>query len=296
MENNLSPVEKWQANFEQQPSEALDRLLMGRAYMGWLNRNDTDEILYRLFHMADKNRLIALDKAMQSWFIRYWESVPSSISASRWDEILQNAFSTVIRLNLQETQDWLLKNYSRARVWLRSLYLCPAGDPEADLLRTLALCQHNQGLLSLWMRLCRLEEDRPLHFASMGLLGLRKLPDENGKPPGGLPEVVFSGIVNLANVIGKQVRPEKEGKEFWFLEVRAIMARYPRTSHYWTEHFLPLVSSEPDSTAAKWLGKLIPKLKAVLEGHQQWPKATQFLRLVPLEETNDMIAMLKKKE
>ncbi|MBU2431979.1 MAG: hypothetical protein KKH99_14895, partial [Proteobacteria bacterium] len=278
IENNLSPIEKWQVNFDQQPLEALDRLLIGRAYMGRLNRNDTDEILFRLFHTATKDRLTALDKAIGNWFARYWGSAPPAVPTARWAEILQNAFSTVIRLNLRETQAWLLKNYACVRVWLRSLYLGPARDPEADLLRTLALCQQNQGLLPLWMRLCRLEEDKPLHFASIGLLGLRKLPDENGEPPGDLPLAVFSGVVDLANAIDKQVRPGKQGEEFWFLKIRALMARYPRSSQYWTEYFLPLVSSAPDSPAAKWLGKLIPKLRNVLEGRQRLPRSTRFLR------------------
>ncbi|MFH1860961.1 MAG: tetratricopeptide repeat protein [bacterium] len=263
IEKDLSLIEKWQVDFDQQPMEVLDRLLIGHTYMGQLNRNDTDEILFRLFHMAAKDRQATLDKAMRNWLERYWEDGPSFISTSRWAEILQNAFSTAIRLNLLETQVWLLKNHTRARAWLRGLYLGPDRDPEADLLRTLSLCQRNQDMLPLWMRLCRMEEDRPLHFASIGLLGLRKLPDENGEPSGDLPLAVFRGIVDLANAIDRQVRQKKEGEAFWFLKVRAMMARYPRSSQYWTENFLLFVS--PDSPAAKWLGKLIPILKKVLD-------------------------------
>ncbi|MBC8236233.1 NAD(P)H-dependent oxidoreductase subunit E [bacterium] len=42
------------------------------------------------------------------------------------------------------------------------------------------------------------------------------------------------------------------------------MARYPRSSQYWTDNFLPLVSPEPNSTAAKYLSKLVPRLKDIL--------------------------------
>ena len=73
IESNLSPIKKWQANFERRPLEALNRLLIGRAYMGRLNRSDTDEILFRLFHTATKDRLTVLDEAMRSWFKKYLE-------------------------------------------------------------------------------------------------------------------------------------------------------------------------------------------------------------------------------
>jgi tetratricopeptide (TPR) repeat protein len=269
MEKHPSPIEKWQADFEQQPLEALDRLLTRRAYMGHLNENDTDEILFRLFHTATDDSRMALDRAMRSWFMKYLEVAPPSIETVQWIEILQNAFSTVIRVDLREAQEWLRENRVQARLWMRSLYLDPARDPEADLLRMLALCQCNSELLPLWMRLCRLEEDRPLHFASIGLLGLCKLPNEDGRPHGDLHQAVFSGIVELANAISRQTRTTKEGHRFWLLEVRALMARYPRGPKYWAEYFLPLVLSEPTSTAAKWLSTLIPQIDKELGRHRQ---------------------------
>src|SRR5207253_6782622 len=126
-------------------------------------------------------------------------NVPSSIPATRWTEILRDAFSIVTRLRLTQTQKWLLENYDHLRTYLHGLYLGPSRDPEADFLRTLALCQFDQRLLPLWMHLCSLTEDRPLYFASLGLLGLRKMPDESGQPHGDLHPAVFPGIVNLAN-------------------------------------------------------------------------------------------------
>lgn len=308
IETKLSPIERWQADFEQQPFDALHRLLIGRAYMGRLNRNDTDEILFRLFHIATRDCQTALDEAMRRWFEAYSGIAPPSISAARWSDILQNAFSTVIRLNLRETQSWLLDNHVHARERMRSLYLAPSRAPETYLLRTLALCQRDQALLPLWMRVCRLEEDIPLHFASLGLLGLRKLPDENGEPPGDLPKAVFRGIVDLANAIDERVRPKKEGEAFWSLEVRALMARYPRSPQYWADNFLSPVSSEPDSAAAKWLGKLIPRLRKTLDGtvtntkrilcpppRREREAILELLKKRPLHELKpDIIALLKK--
>jgi len=50
---NLSPIEEWWDAFDKEPIEALHNLLSGVAYMGRLNSNETDEILFRLFHNKD---------------------------------------------------------------------------------------------------------------------------------------------------------------------------------------------------------------------------------------------------
>ena len=266
---NLPPVEKWQVDFEQDPLSALDGLLCERIYMGRLNRNETSEILFRIFHgksTEDKHRL---DITMREWLKRYWMAMPSLISSSQWADILQNVFITVHRLNLSETHRWLLSSYFPGRSWLRSLYLSPARDPEAALLETFALCQYDQYLLPLWSRLCRLEEDLPLHYASLGLLGLRKLPDKDEKPPGDLHPIVFKGIVDLAEAINLQYKPHeiKQEEHFWLLECRAIMALYPRSLQYWVDNFFPIIHEKPESPAVKWLGKVIPGLQKKMESH-----------------------------
>ena len=288
-----SPVEKWEAYFVQEPLEAVDRLLTRRTYMGRLNRNDTDEILFRLFRTATKDRLITLDKALQSWFMNCLEVAPPSFEPVRWIEILQDAFSVVARLDLPKTQSWLQDNHVQARLWLRSLSLDSARDPEADLLRTLALCQRDLGLLPLWMRLCGLEEDRPLHFASIGLLGLCKLPKEDGERHGDLHPAVFSGIVDLASAVSRQVRPETDGRRFWLSEVRALMARYPRSSRYWADNFVPLIVSAPASTAADWLCNLIPRIDQELRGGRRRFTSSRHAQPVPRYEYEAILKLLK---
>ena len=132
-------IEKWQESFNQDPLDALDRLLTGRVYMGILSGNDPDEILFRLFSRETEDRLIVLDQSIKEWFVKYWGTTPSSISTSRWNESLRDAFSTVKRLNLKEVREWLLENYQQSQKWLQSLYLDPGSDPEADLRYALGL-------------------------------------------------------------------------------------------------------------------------------------------------------------
>ena len=261
-----SPIEQWRLDFETDPLDALDRLLTGRVSLGRLNRNAPDELLFRLFHVADASHL---DEALQQWFARYWGTAAASMPAVRWAEVLNTAFDVVPRLALPQTQTWLHDQRERGRTWLRSLYLGPARDPEAAFLRALALTQRDQQLLPLWARLCRLEEDRPLHFFTLGLLGLRKLPDENGAPPGDLSLPAIKGMVDAAEAVYRQARPRKEGMRIWKLRVRAILARYPRTDRYWTERFFPFVQDREHRRAAEELGRILPLLRSVLNGERQ---------------------------
>lgn len=269
----LYPHEKWLATFEQKPFEALDRLLTGRFFMGRLVGNETQEILFRLFQARGVSDLTRLDETMLGWLELYWGSAPASMAAARWAETLRAAFATVVSLDLRQTQDWLRDHYTPARPWLRSLYLSPSRDPEAELLQVLALSQRDQRLLPFWMRLCGLVEDRPFYHASLGLLGLRKLPEADGQPHGDIPSALFGGIVSLANTLDRQAGSKRETEAFLLREVRALMGLYPRSDQYWRRHFLPLL--DPESPAADLLGKLDSTIRRELTRRQTGGRVAQ---------------------
>jgi tetratricopeptide (TPR) repeat protein len=281
---NLSPIEEWWDAFNKEPVEALHRLLSGVAYMGRLNSNETDEILFRLFHNKGNKMLRRLDEVMKEWFETYLGKIPASMSSSRWARILQNSFIAVYRLNLGETYLSLKDFYIRDKSWLRSLYNGPARDPEGELLRTLALCQKDQKLLPLWIRLCQWEEDIPIDYTSIGLLGLRKLPDKNGEPPGDIPKAFFKGVVDLAEAMSKKAKPQY--KYAWLREMRAVTARYPRALQYWADHFSPYLSYKSDSPSNRWLNEVIPGLSDKIERRRslylQPPSKQRFVTIVKL--------------
>jgi tetratricopeptide (TPR) repeat protein len=255
---NSSSIDKWWREFERDAFDALDRLLCRRAFMGSLHPNETDEILFRLFHGKSKKMLSRLDELMGQWFDTWWGKTPPAMVPDRWADILQSAFIAVGRLRLAKANRVLVDLYKNDKSWLRSIYLGPARDPEGELLRTMAICQQDRSLLPLWMSLCRWEEDVPVDYTSIGLLGLRKLPEKNGDPPGDIPNAFFKGIVYLAEAFETRKTPKL--REYWLREVRAIVGLYPRRKSYWAKHFSPLLSYRPDSTPAQWLDKAIPKL------------------------------------
>jgi tetratricopeptide (TPR) repeat protein len=297
MEKTVSTaIERWRAYFETEPLSALDDLLFERVNMGRLNRNDPSAILFRLFSGKEEKILRKLDGAMQEWLWKYWNTVPPGVSPARWANILQKAFLGIHRLNLEGSSCWLLESLAAGRTWLRSLYISPARDPEATLLRVLAQRQGDQRLLPVWMRLCSLEEALPLHHASIGLLGLRKLPEKDGQPPGDLPEAVFKGLVSLAEAIDRQFRggQKKEGRQFWTLECRTIMELYPRSITYWLDHFGPFLERKPESITGRWLSALIPDFNKKMED-RRFHKDGRYVMLapVPMYELKKMLALIK---
>ncbi len=285
---NLSAIEEWWKAFEEKPFEALDNLLFDRVYMGRLDPNETDEILFRLFNNKSNKILHQLDGLMQKWFETHWGNVPGSISSSQWANVLQHSFMAIYRLNLWETARFLRDSYISERTWIRSLYIVPSRDPEGWLLRTLALCQKDQKLLPIWMRICRWEEDIPVHYTSIGLMGLRKLPDKNGEPPGDIPKAFFKGVVSLAEAMKEKKKPRY--KEAWLREMSAVIALYPRSKRYWADHFSHFLSYMPDSPSAQWLDKVIPKLSAQFNR-----KANLFLEPPPRDKMTYLLKLIKIK-
>jgi hypothetical protein len=251
-------IRKWWEQYAENPFVALDRLLCGRAFMGRLHRNESDEILFRLFHNNSKKVLRQLDRTMQDWFTYNWGNTPTSMPSSRWARILQNAFIATSRLKLESSLHVLKDLYTGDKSWIRSLYNTPARDPEGWLLRALALSQEDQTLLPLWMRFCRMEEDLPINYTSIALMGLRKLPEKDGSPQGDLPGAFFKGAIYLAEALSK--RKKKECMDFWLREMRGIVALYPRTKSYWARYFYPFLHQRQDSIPAQWLNKAIPKI------------------------------------
>ncbi len=283
-----SLVDEWWKNFEKDALQALDRLLCRKVFMGEMERNDTDEILFRLFHSKNKRTLHHLDEVMQEWFKKNWRKIPADIPANRWARILKDTFIAVSRLNLELTYTFLADIYVMDKSWLRSIYSDPSRDPEGELLRTLALTQKDTSLLPLWMSLCRLEEDLPYDYAAIGLMGLRKLPEKDGSPQKDLPNALFNGVICLAEALGKYNKNEL--MEFWLREMRSITSFYPRSKQYWAKYFYPFLHGRNNDLPIQWLDKVIPKLST----HYNTKNNTnKYIQPPPIEKTTYFLNLVK---
>ena len=271
--NKQTPIDRWRSDYDKEPLNAIHRLLTRKVYMGALNRNEPDEIIFRLFHSQSNAVLSTLDSVVKEWLETYITN-PESISASRWANTLIFAFSSVNRLNLSSSFKWLTDTYEQNKSYIRALYQGPARDPEGELLRTFAQRQTNQQLLYLWMQICEMKEELPWHYVSIGITGLRQLPDENGDRPGDIPSSTFSGFVKMAEALYTQGGSHalKQARELWLMELKAFFAMYTRTQQYWITNFFPLIDQQKDSIAAKWLMKVLPGLHKHLKGKRRLNK------------------------
>lgn len=118
-------------------------------------------------------------------------------------------------------------------------------------------------------------------------MGLRKLPEEDGSQHKDLPAAFFKGAICLAEALGEHNK--KEYMDFWLREMRAVVARYPRSKEYWARYFHPFLYGRKIDVLSEWLDKVIPKLsthfnaKAGANAYIQPPsyeKRTHFLNLI----------------
>jgi predicted Zn-dependent protease len=145
------------------------------------------------------------------------------------------------------------------------------------------MTQDSPQLAPLWLRLCRLEEDVPRHYAAIGLTGLLKLP-KAGKAA--VPPLLFSGLIGMA----KTARG-KEDEEFWLREFRAIKAINPKISEQnWAQHFFPFIDISGNSPIGKLLGKAIPNFA---NRREKWDHK-QAAKQPSLKELQRILALLEK--
>ena len=252
----VSLLTDWLERFHEEPQNALDDLLFRRLPLGEWSRNETTVLFYQIFNKRPDIHE-ALDQAFFAWWQQHEGQHPKSHSSVGWSHILRSALSVIDYFHLEATTGYLRKHREGLRPWLRGLYISPARDPEAALLQLLANHQKNWTLLPLWMRLCRLEEELPLHYASLGILGLHKLPEANGK---GLPEPFFHGLVALAEACVEQGH-EKHGKKLLQREAKALLALHP-DERAWFSHLIPALRRFPlESDEVSWFADFLPDLK-----------------------------------
>lgn len=134
--------------------------------------------------------------------------------------------------------------------WLASLYLAPSRDPAAELWRVLALMQPDRRFLETWYRLCD-EAGRglPETYLDLGILGLRRLPGEDGSELSGPTTELLAGLFRWA----VHLHPGDANRKAFQRRLRALMALYPLAPNTWRGLIRPLLSHRyRDAPFAEW--------------------------------------------
>ena len=191
-----SSEEKWLDEFAQKPLEALDRLLLGKVWLGGYESAEIAQALPQFLPMAQHE---TLDGTLCEWLATQLkkDETPADVSIKAYARALINAFGLLQAIDLPRARSWTTVNVSRLWSWLKSQVVSTSRDPRPSFLRALALSQSNRDILPFWSSLCRQGRREQVQLA---LFGLRRMPkDDEGTPERGVPRALIRGLLDYMN-------------------------------------------------------------------------------------------------
>ena len=250
----LSKEHPWLTGFRQKPDTALDELLRGIAFISPYERAGSADVLVTFFSaLNDRDPLIeSLDQTLTKWLKKRRQDGPAvrhAYGVDRYLEELIQALSAVYRLLLPLTADYLRENFTYYQGWLVPLNKGPGQDPASELWRVVALIQPDRRFLKNWYHLCaEADHTLPINYLSLGLLGLRMMPEENGEQSGRLKTELLAGFFRWAS----RLQDNRPNQRVFIRQIRMIKVLYPRTSNMWRERLAPLIRQYKKMGAAFW--------------------------------------------
>ena len=241
-------VQKWLDEFAQQPLDSLNRLLLGKVWLGGYESAEVAQVLPQFLPVAQHD---ALDGALCQWLAMQMKAgeLPADVSAKAYARALVNAVGLLQAIDLPRARGWATGNVARLWSWLKSQAVFPSRDPRPGFLRALALSQPNRDLLSFWMALCGKGQREQVQLA---LFGLRRMPkDDEGTPEHGVPRALIRGLLEYGR---SAARNGDSRKKEWLSEVDFLTAVYPLPKDKWVVPFRDAMAGrEPAQRVRTWL-------------------------------------------
>lgn len=246
-------AQKWLDEFAQQPLDALDRLLLGKVWLGGYESAEVAQALPQFLPVAQHD---ALDGAIFGWMAKQLKAgeVAEGVSAKAYARALVNAVGLLQAVDLPRARGWATDNVARLWSWLKSQAAFPSRDPRPGFLRALALSQPNRDLLSFWMSLCSKGQREQVQLA---LFGLRRMPkDDEGTPECGVPRALIRGLLEYGRSAS---RSGDVRKNEWLSEVDFLTAVYPLPQDKWVTPFRDAMAGrKPAERVSTWLDERYP--------------------------------------
>ncbi len=242
-------LQRWREEFAREPDTAFDRLVRGLVPLGAAGQLSFGEVLDGLFEPGDT----ALDTAAARWLERHILGLlPDGTSLHRWVAVLEEYFRGIAAMELPKTGEILRRQHKRIRLWLHGFYEGPDRDPEGSYLLALTRAQDSQQFSPLWRSLILGDELAGRSYLGIGILGFRKMPEQDRREAADVPEGLVQALVELGDKPGT-------GQAKWKQTMRSLFATYRRSESYWVDHLAPLLPhyTQP-SNAREWLSALLP--------------------------------------
>jgi tetratricopeptide (TPR) repeat protein len=269
-------IEHWLNDLTAEPMDAIQRLILGKVAIPAWSRASLREIFIEVYqaHAA------ALDGAVTGWLQeRLLKMPPERTPTLVWATDLQEVFRAIAGLPLPRLAFLLRDRMRDFRIWLAPLATDKSLDPEAAYLAALAWVETNRHLEGLWQGLVLRRIKEPLYFIDIGLLGLRKGRDEQGKLPPKAPFELLATLIDLADA------PDVS-KKYWFQTTCAILGGYRCSQETWAREFRPILEARSQAkNGPKWIKGILPSLE---KNHSSTGKPAIF-QPIPLHESKAMI-------
>lgn len=230
----------WLGRFTAAPEDEFGKLLAGHADIFPYDRADSPDAARSLFGplAADDPARAALGSAILAWLERRRKApLPAERPAlqRRLREICE-AFEIVAYLEVTDAAVALRRRFPLWNEWVAPLVLSAARDARASYWRMLALTQPQVraavplDMTPFWLSLCREAGERlPSRYLDIGLLGLRRLPEE------------YAWLAGLAQwAMARQPSPTQFRAE-WL----ALKPLYPKAPKGWRDLVGTLLASAP---------------------------------------------------
>ncbi len=228
----------WLELFLANPEAETDRLLTGRARIAPYESADAPDAAWLVFGglTADDVALGTLDAALLKWLkTGRTDGVPAlePLPLARWIRTVSDAFEIIGRLALPECAADLRREFNLWNSWAARLAHSDQRDGRKAFYRTLALTQRLVAgnvkdpfaLQSFWLQMCQQAgSELPAQYLSVGLLGLRMLPEQEGLPAD------RPWLAGLASWAASQNPTKEEFSQQWW----ALKGLFPRLQSYWS--------------------------------------------------------------
>nr|WP_294528594.1 tetratricopeptide repeat protein [uncultured Rhodopila sp.] len=251
----------WLDEFIRAPEQAFGDLLAGYAKIFPYGRADAPDAARMLFGglAVDDPARQAVGPAILGWLANRRRTAPPADRPllQRWIREVCEAFEIVALLEVEPAAVPLRRQFVVWNEWAARFSLTPARDARAEYWRMLALTQpllpraaaaEADSLAPLWLEICRQAGGAlPRRYLSIGLLGLRRLPDTaNGKEA--------PWLAGLAQWAMARRPTDAEFAAEW----RALKPLYPRRDARWRELVGRLLDTKPfrdaEIVAPAWWG------------------------------------------
>jgi hypothetical protein len=241
-------VVRWLSAFRAEPVQRLNDLVVGRAAVPAWSHASLREIFPEIFESESS----LLDQALADWVAQaIAQPAPKGTPVAVWASHLQDVFRGVAGTPLPTLESLLRQRLQDFQIWLEPLRFAESCDPLAAYYTALAWSDTNQGLEDrLWCLLVLRRNHEPAYYVDIGLIGLSRARDAQGRLAEKASDLLLLTLLNLAD------SGMEQGD--WEMITRSILIGYQLSDVTWAREFQRILAKHRHGkNGAIWVAALL---------------------------------------